>query len=192
MSNNPKLILNGLFMQDFMKSKVSSFGLGYVKEGGMKKGFLALKLTEEVPKNSTQQGFNFGHSVLELNGNPIFHFAFRFYDFKTYNGLVIPSNPIIKKVIKTMIETKDYFFFLITSDNNVTAFCSELDNQIFSNFQINLEKYQDSKCTEEDYEKAVEAYKQDPDPFGDVLEWVCRDNLDYLNLEKYPLELNPK
>jgi hypothetical protein len=42
------------------------------------------------------------------------------------------------------------------------------------------------------YERVVEAFTENPDPLGTVMNWVCRNNWDYLDVKKYPLDLNPR
>ncbi len=39
--------------------------------------------------------------------------------------------------------------------------------------------------------RAHAAFAEDPEPEGTLLHWVCRDNLDYLDLTKDRLELTP-
>ena len=51
----------------------------------------------------------FGHSVLGNADFEVVHFAFHFYGFKTYNALVNPSNPLVRTVLTTMVESGDYF-----------------------------------------------------------------------------------
>ena len=45
--------------------------------------------------------------------------------------------------------------------------------------------------TEDQYRRAVEAFSRRPDPPGLVLNWVCRDELDYLDLTTDRLDLTP-
>lgn len=44
-------------------------------------------------------------------------------------------------------------------------------------------------CLPKQYEKTV--VRKSPDPPSQVMEWVYRDNLDYLDLAQYHLELLP-
>ena len=87
----PRLTLNELFVQDLMAANPPCFALGYVEERGSISGFLALRPGKPIPSSSTQQGFCFGHSVLGLDNNPVLHFAFEFYGYATYHGLVNPE-----------------------------------------------------------------------------------------------------
>ena len=186
------LTLNELFIRDLMAAQTPCFALGYVQERGVKSGFIALRPEAPIPNDSRQQGFRFGHSVIDIDGSPVLHFGFEFYGHKIYHGLVTPNNPIIKAVVSTMIETEDYFFFSINPDQGVTAFRSQLEASDLCGLKTNQELFGEGACSPEDYEKAVTQFSKNPNPPGQVMEWVCRNNWDYLDLEKYPLELTPR
>jgi hypothetical protein len=188
----PRLTLNELFVQDLMAANPPCFALGYVEERGSISGFLALRPDEPIPSTSTQQGFRFGHSVLGVDNSPVLHFAFEFYGHATYHGLVIPSNPIVQSVVSTMIETEDYFFFAINPDQTVTTFRSQLEHADLAGLKTNQEKFKEVSCAPEQYERAFSAFSKKPNPPGQVMDWVCRDNPDYLDLTEHRLELNPR
>jgi hypothetical protein len=187
----PTLILNELLIQDLMAATAPCFALGYVEEGGSITGFLALRPENPIPSSSTQQGFRFGHSVLSYENSPVLHFAFEFYGYATFHGLVNPGNPIVQSVLSTMIETEDYFFFAINSDQTVTAFRSQLEHSDLVGLRTNQEHFSRVTCMPAQYEKACRAFRKNPEPPGHILEWVCRDNPDYLDLDQHRLALNP-
>ncbi|MFT5452690.1 MAG: hypothetical protein ACI9N9_002184 [Enterobacterales bacterium] len=91
-----------------------------------------------------------------------------------------------------MLETEDYFFFAISPDQTVIAFRSQLEFCDLAGLRTNQEKLGNESCSIEQYEKVVKAFSKNPDPPGQVMEWVCRDNADYLDLKKHPLELTPR
>ncbi len=188
----PRLTVNELFIRDLMAANPPCFALGYVQEREVKSGFIALRPETPIPNDSTQQGFRFGHSVLAIEEKPVLHFAFEFYGHAIYHGLVPPGNPIIQAVIATMLETEDYFVFAINPDQTVTAFRSQLEHQDLAGLRTNNEQFCDEGCSPEQYERAVKAFTKNPDPPGQVMEWVCRNDWDYLDLAKYPLELTPR
>jgi hypothetical protein len=188
----PKLTLNKLFVRDLMAADPPCFAMGYVEERGSISGFLAMRPDENIPQDSTQQGFCFGHSMLGIGNSQILHFAFEFYGHATYNSLVNPENPIVQSVLTTMIQTKDYFFFAINPDQTVTAFRSKLEHSDLAGIETNQKRFKKADCTTEQYEKAFNAFSKNPDPPGQVMKWVCRDNPDYLNLSEHRLELNPR
>ena len=167
------------------------FCTGFVEERGELSGFIAMRPEYPIPSEATAQGFNFGHSMLGEKENPILHFAFEFYGHAIYNGLVSAGNPIIQAVITKMVETRDYFFFAISPDNTVTAFRSQLENENLAGLKTNQEKYKSTICDVDKYENTVKLFTKNPDPKGEVMQWVCRTNWDYLDLSKNRLELSP-
>lgn len=187
----PKLTVNELFIRELMSVPSPCFGLGYVEVQGTKTGFIALRPETPIPRNATERGFSFGHSVLGIEGNPILHFAFEFHGHTIHHGLVIPSNPIAQAVLETMIETQDYFFFAINPDHTATAFRSELKHIDLVNLKTNQEKFKDQSCTPEQYQRAVQSFSEKPDPPGIVMEWVCQTQWAYLDLTQNRLTLNP-
>ncbi len=187
----PVLTANRLFMQDLMDAEPSCFALGLVEEDGVKSGFLAIRPQVPLPDNSKDLGFCFGHSVLEYEGSPIFQFVFKFFGHAVYHGLFVPGNPIVQVVLETITQTNDYLFLSLNSDNSFIAFRSQMNSEDLEGLKSNLDNFGDIKCTSERYERAVKAFTRNPDPEGQVMEWVCRNNWQYLDLTKHRLELNP-
>ncbi|MGI9284856.1 MAG: hypothetical protein ACR2P1_05675 [Pseudomonadales bacterium] len=120
------------------------------------------------------------------------HFAFEFYEYITYNALVNPGNVIVKAVLSIMIAMEDYFFFAINPDHTVTTFRSQLETSDLAGLKTNQENFSRVTCLPAQYEKTVQAFRKNPDPPGQFLEWVCRDNMKYLDLKQHRLELSPK
>ena len=190
MINNTSLVVNKLFIRDLMQAAAPCFALGYVEVEGLKTGFIALRPETSIPRTSTDQGFRLGHSVLGVEGKPVLHFCFEFYGHATFHGLVPPNNPIAREVISSMLETEEYFFFAINPDQTVTAFRAGFGDP--AGLRKNREEFGDKSCSLEQYEKMVKSFTKNPKPQGQVMEWVCRDNPDYLDLVQYPLELTPR
>lgn len=188
----PRLTANQLLIRDLMTAQAPCFALGYVEERKEKCGFIAIRPEIPIPNQVTQQGMNFGHSVLGTNHYKVLHFGFEFYGHATYHGLVPVGNPIIQAVIETMLETQDYFFFAINPDQTVTAFRSQFEAHDLAGLRTNQEQFADGSCSLEQYESAVQTFREKPDPPGTVMNWVFRNNWDYLDLKKYPLDLNPR
>ncbi|NQY33374.1 MAG: hypothetical protein HRT37_00105 [Alteromonadaceae bacterium] len=188
----PRLTVNEIFIRDLMSEKSPCFALGYVEEYQSIGGFLVLRPDRAIPTSSTQQGFRFGHSVIGTIENPVFHFIFEFYGYATYHGLVDLGNPLIKKVISTMIEKGDYFFFAINPDQTVTAFRSQLDTSALDELKTIFEQYGQTSESPEYYEKMCSEFRKKPVPPGRVFNWVCRNNPSYLDLTENRLELSPR
>lgn len=188
----PRLTVNKLLIRDLMAAQAPCFSLGYVEDRKEKSGFIAVRPEKAIPNQVTKQGMNFGHSVLGTSQYKVLHFGFEFYGHATYHGLVPAGNPIIQAVIDTMLHTQDYFFFAINPDQTVTAFRSQFSIHDPAGLRTNQEQFSDGTCSSEHYELAVEAFTKSPDPPGTVMNWVCRNNWDYLDLKRYPLDLNPR
>ena len=188
----PKLTLNSLFVCDLMAATAPCFALGYVEERGSLSGFLALRPAQPIPTSVGERGFSLGHCVLGLQGSPVLKFTFAFYDHACYHALVNPGNPIVQAVLSTMVETEDYFFFAINPDQTVTAFRSQLESDNLVGLRTNLEHFGRVTCLPAQYEKACRAFSKNPQPPGQIMEWVCRDNPDYLDLRQHRMELNPR
>ena len=187
----PKLTVNGQFIRDFIAAEPPCFALGLVEERKQECGFLALRPDESIPPEISAVGFNFGHALLGTAEFEVIKFAFQFYGFETYNVLVNPNNHLVKRVLTTMVESGDYFFFAVNPDRSVTAFRSEIGQEKLAGLSTNLRQIQGSTTTDAQYQRALAQFRRHPDPPGQVLNWVCRDNVDYLDLTQDRLEMNP-
>ncbi len=119
----------------------------------------------------------------------VIHFAFHFYGFDTYNVWVNPNNRIVQKVVANMIENEDYFFFILNPSQGVTTFRSEVGQDALSELKANLRGIKLSTTSDRQYQQAVSAFAQNPDSNGLMLNWVCRDNVEYLDLSGDSLQL---
>ena len=73
----------------------------------------------------------------------------------------------------------------------VTAFRAEIGQETLSQVKANLARIEQSTTTEAQYHRALSSFAENPEPEGILLHWVCRDNLDDLDLTKDRLELTP-
>ena len=155
-------------------------------------GFLALRPDEAIPPEISDQGFNFGHCLLGNESYEVIHFSFEFYGFQTYNVLINPNNPIVKAVLKTMIEDGDCFFFALDEQNgSATAFRTEIGQETLTYLKSNFSRIMNSKTTERQYRQALTNFSSNPHPKGIMLNWVCRDQIEYLDLTKDRMALTP-
>jgi len=190
----PKLTMNRQFVTDFLSADVPCFAMGVVEERKMKRAFLALRPADTIPDDITEDGFNFGHSVLGSIDFEVVHFAFEFYGFQTFNALVNPNNPLAQTVLNLMIEGGEYFFFAINPRGSVTAFKTEMQRNSLpdlTGIKENIHRIKGSRTTASQYEKAVSLFVKKPDPPGIMLNWVCRDNVEYLDLTGDVITLAP-
>lgn len=118
-------------------------------------------------------------------------FLFHFYGFKTYSVLVNPNNPIVRKVLTFMVKSGDYFFFELDSESKATVFRSEIAAENLAGLTTNLPRIKKSKTTKEQYEQAVSLFETRMDSPEVLVDWVCRDNIEYLDLTEDRLEMKP-
>ena len=188
----PTLTVNRQFMREFIDADTPCFALGMVEEHGRQCGFLALRPEEEIPSEVSNVGFNFGHALFGSTDFAVIHFVFEFYGFQTYNVLINPNNPLVHVVLHRMIADEDYFFFALEATGRVTAFRAEIGQDTLSQVNAHRARIEQSTTTEAQYHRALSSFAENPEPEGVLLHWVCRDNLDYLDLTKDRLELTPR
>ena len=74
---------------------------------------------------------------------------------------------------------------------DVTAFRSGLEQDNLAGLKTNLPCIQGSTTKDPQYQKALINFKKNPQPDGILLNWVCRENKEYLDLTSNRLELTP-
>lgn len=188
----PTLAVNGQLTRDFLAAPAPCFTLGVVEERRQPRGFLALRPAEPIPSEVTAGGFDLGHAVLGTSTYEVVHFAFQFYGFATYHVLVNPSRSLVKTVLTSMVESGEYFFFAFALNRPMTAFPSEIGDATLSGLIASPQRIRASTTTEGQYKHALAQFRRHPSPSGHVLEWGCRDNLDYLDLTEDRLEMIPR
>jgi hypothetical protein len=82
---------------------------------------LARRPGEDIPTAILDQEGPFGHSLLGTAVFEVLHFVFEFYGFKTYNGLLNPSNSVAQAVLRGMIEAGVYFIDARGASGGVTT-----------------------------------------------------------------------
>ena len=177
-------------MREFISAEAPCFALGLVEEGMRWYGFVALRPGKAIPREVSDLGFRFGHSLFGNENFEVVHFAFEFYGFETYHALVNPNNPLAQAVLMTMVDSGDYFFFALDSNKRVTAFRSEIHQDNLMMLKNNLARIQASTTTGAEYNRAVASFTRNPEPPGPLLRWVCRED-EYLDLATDRLELTP-
>ena len=179
-------------MEEFVSAHQPCCALGLVEVQNRQCAFIALRPHKAIPSHIMEQGFDFGHGLIGTREFEVVQFIFDFYDFQTYNVLLNPNNSIVQSVLQAMIERGDYFFFTLNdSSGNVTAFRSELGTEILANLTDHWQRIQQSKTTDSQYLQAAVHFVKNPNPKGKLLQWVCSDNIDYLDLTYDRLELYP-
>jgi hypothetical protein len=187
----PKLTINRQFVDDFLAAKSPCFAFGLIEERRQTLGLLALRHAEVIPPQTMSAGFNFGHSVLGNTDFEVVHFAFEFYGFGVYNTLINPNNPLARAVLARMIDRGEYFFLAVGPGQGVTAFRAEIGQGNLAGLKDHWARIQGSTTNDVQYQKALREFQEHPDPTGHMLSWVCRDNLEYLDLTKDRMEMAP-
>jgi len=188
----PRLTVNRRFIRAFLDAPAPCFALGLVEEHQRPCGFLAIRPDELIPASSADAGFQFGHTLFGTAAFEVVHFAFSFYDFKTYNVLVNPSNPLVRTVLTTMVESGDYYFFALSPQGEAVAFRSAIGQTSMAGLETNLPRIQRSTTTDAQYRTAVKAFERRPEPPGTLLSWVCRENSDAVDLVNDRFDLAPQ
>jgi hypothetical protein len=187
----PALTVNRSFMRAFIAADTPCFALGMVEERKRQHGFLALRPDQAIPADVAELGFNFGHALLGNATCEVIQLAFAFYGFQTYNVLVNPNNALVQAVLAQMIEGGDYFFFALNPNDSVTAFRAAIGQETLTGLKANLARIQHSATTERQYRQALAQCAANPEPPGILLQWICRDNIDYLDLTTDRMALTP-
>lgn len=187
----PVLTVNRQFMSDFLDAGSPCFGLGLAEVDGKETGFLALRLGATIPEHILARGFRLGHQLLGTDEFEVIYFGFEFYGFKTYNVLLNPSSELVKTVLETMVESKDYLFFCLSPTGMVTTFSADIGKENLAGMKDNLDRILDSETTDEQYERFLAKFKKRPTVAGELVTWVCQDDEDYLDLIEDRLDLSP-
>ncbi|MGH8210449.1 MAG: hypothetical protein ACREU6_12835 [Steroidobacteraceae bacterium] len=187
----PKLIANRQFIQDLCDAEPPCFAMGLVEERRRACGFLALRVGEAIPTEVTNLGFSFGHGLLGTSRFEVILFSFHFYGFETYHVLVNPNNALVRTILSRMLDGGDYFVYAVKPKHSSTAFRADMSGDSLFQLRLNWDRIKRSTTSEADYQMAVRQFRLRPNPPGQVLEWVCRDNIDYLDLAQDRLDMRP-
>ena len=188
----PILTVNRSFIQAFITAPAPCCAIGLVEVENRQCGFLALRPQTTIPPEVSEDGFNFGHSLYGNSKFEIIHFGFEFYGFQTYNVLINPNNAIVQSVLQAMIEGNDYFFFSLDEQSgSATAFRSDLGEDNLFNLKNDWQRIQGASTTEHQYRQALSTFAKKPHPPGVLLNWVCGDDINYLDLTSDRLDLTP-
>ena len=188
----PTLTVNRPFIEAFIAADAPCCALGLVEVKNRQCGFLALHSNTAIPTEISDGGFNFGHSLYGNSTFEVIHFAFEFYGFQTYNVLINPNNAIVQSVLQTMLENRDYFFFSFDEDSgSVTAFRSDIGEDLLGNLTADWTRIQKSSTTDSQYRESLSRFAENPYPQGVLVDWVCGDDINYLDLTHDRLALNP-
>jgi hypothetical protein len=154
-------------------------------------GLIALKLAEPVPEATAALGMRFGHSLFGNQKFVVVHFAFEFYGYRTFNAIVKPDNTIVRRGLSAMVETGITHFLTVGDGGSATIFSSDLGDHNLAGLGANLPRILNSSASEADYQLAVAHFERAASPGVGVLNWVCHDNPDYLDLSQNRMDMAP-
>jgi hypothetical protein len=189
--SRPALVVNRLFLQEFLAAEPPCLALGMVEERQQLCGMLALRLDEAIPAAIADHGFEFGHALFGKSTFAVLHLVFAFPGFQTYNVLINPNNLLVQAVLRTMLDDGDYFFFALQPQGQVTAFRAELGRDGLAVLRANRARLQTSLTTDAHYQQALTAFAAHPEPPGVLLPWVCRETVAALDLTTDRLTVTP-
>ena len=188
----PILTVNRAFMAEFISAPPPCFALGLMEESKQELGFLAMRPDELIPSEITHGGFKLGHTLIGTSDYVVIQFVFEFYGFGRYHVLINPNNPVVQTVLSRMIKSGDYFFLSINPDQTVITFRARIMQGDLVGLKANFPQIQGADTTETQYLSALSVFSENPEPSGTVMDWVCQDNMDYLDLTSNRLDLNPR
>ena len=144
-----------------------------------------------IPAQTGAHGFELGHRLLGTDTFEVVQLTFEFRDFTTYHVLLNPSSPVVRRVLDLMLSRGEYFVLVVNANGAVNAFRSELGDDSLSGLMAGWPRRQRSTTTAAQYRTVVESFSREPQPPGQVLAWVCGNDLGLLDLASDRLELRP-
>ena len=123
----PALVVNRLFMQEFLAAEPPCLALGLVEERQQLCGLLALRLDEALPPAIADRGFEFGHALWEYD-LAVLHLVSAFPGFQTYNVLINPTIWSSKRSC-ARCSTTGITSFALQPQGQVTAFRADIGSE---------------------------------------------------------------
>src|SRR5713101_6574939 len=162
--SRPPLVVNRLFMQEFLAAEPPCLALGLVEERQQLCGMLALRLAEALPPAIADRGFEFGHALFGNTTFAVLHLVLAFPGFQTYNVLINPNNLVIR---------------------------ADIGSEGLAVLRANRARLQASTTTDAQYQQALMSFAAHPDPAGILLPWVCRETVAAVDLTTDRMALTP-
>ena len=183
------LTFNELFLHSFVNEEPPCAALGLVEEAAQTRGFVAIQINESVPTRTAQSGFDFGYELLGNDRCQLIHFILKFEGFGTYDILLNPNNPLVRRVVDVMRETAQYFFFVF-EEGGVTAFQQTMGQEGLDWFNEYGNVVHTATTTPQEYERGLQRSTEDDSfLYGEPLDWVCRENTEFLDLRANRFEV---
>lgn len=185
------LVMNRAFVQTLLAAEDPSGALGMIEENRQAFGLIALSPHEIIPAAVSSRGFELGHCVLGGDSFEVVQLTFEFRGFATYHLLLNPNSPVVRSVLGHVLDSGNYFILVLGADGDVQVFGSDVGEDSLIWLQAFLPRLLASRTTTEQYRRAVAAFARNPQPPGQVLQWICGDDAKHLDLCGDRVELSP-
>jgi len=180
--SRPRLTTNGRLIRDFIALPTPRFALGLMEENGAVSAFFAVCPTRTVRGRGARIPFAHGHAIWGWQGREVLQFGFTFFELFTINVLVNPANIEVRRALAVMLARRHYFVIAIRPEHRPIVFRADLARDSFELLTAFGHRAHCSTTTEAEYQDIVTQFRKKPTPQGEVLEWVCRDDAEYLDL----------
>lgn len=180
--SRPQLTTNSRLMRDFIALTTPRCALGLLEENGAIGAFFAVCPTQTIRARDARVTFSHGHAIWGWPGREVLQFGFTFFEHFTLNVLVNPANVAVQRALTVMLARRHYFVIAIRPEHRPTVFRADLTRDSFERLTAFGRRAHCSAATETEYQDIVKQFRKKPTPQGEVLEWVCRDDVEYLDL----------
>ena len=182
----PPMAFNKNFISNFVKEDRPCAALGIVEIAGQQKGFLAFKPDKDFDESMGQNGFDLGSELLGTSEMAILHLILNFGNNHIYDVFLNLNSPVAKSVFRVWEETDDYYFFAFR-ENGFTAFDQTLGEAWHrDNYFRMIEK---AENTVSQYENAVNSIKDTDMVYGNYIDLVFQNEVDFLDLTENRFEV---
>ena len=190
-ARRPQLIVNGDLVRAFHAAAAPCGILGLLEERGTSAPFLAIRPQEPIVRRIAGQALEFGHALLGEPPAEVIQFGVTFFETSTYHILVNANSAVAQEVWASIVERRYYFIFVINPNQHTTAFRADIDPEGLTRLADYWLRMRRSTTSGAQYQDMVAQFARNPVPRGRLVEWVCRDNRDFLDFTKNRLEIKP-
>jgi hypothetical protein len=188
----PMLETNGQFMRDFLAASPPCCAMGLVQKNGQRQyALFALRPSVQIPSHIAYAGGGLGIALLGPPPHEVVCLGFQFPELATYYLLVNPSNPLIRAVLTTLLDTGNTVFLALTSGQDVIGLKTDTEAGTWQELAENRRRILESTTTMNQYQQIVRDFHRGLEPPGQLLDWVCR-NPGYLDLTQNRWEMKTR
>lgn len=185
MVNLPPLTIHAGMVGDLFAAGCDGLAMGLVQMEGVEYGLLALILAGELPEMAG--GFELGHRVLATDSYEVVQLTLQLDRQRTYHVLVNPASIVVQRTLAAMLQKGVYFIVFVTPEGAASVFQSQGDPDDLDGLRANWDRLLRSKTSEAEYQRTVVAFGRNPDPLGELLEWIGSTDPSQLEIQSDPL-----